>query len=81
MIRFKHRDSGFTVIELIIVIAVIGIVSAFALINIFAILPGYRADQAMNQVFSQLRAARELAISQRREVQVQFHGNRHHSSY
>ncbi len=74
MIRFKHRSSGFTVIELIIVIAVIGIVVAFALINIFAILPGYRADQAMNQVFSQLRSARELAISQRREVQVQFVG-------
>lgn len=74
MIRFKHRDAGFSLIELIIVIAVIGIVAAFALINIFAILPGYRADQAMNQVFSQLRAARQLAISQRREVQVQFTG-------
>lgn len=72
--RSKQRESGFSLIEVIIVVALIGILVAFALINIGAILPGYRANQAMNQVFSQLRGARELAISQRREVQVQFVG-------
>ena len=72
--RSRHRQSGFSMVELVIAVAVIGIVMAVAVIGMSTILPTYRANQAMNQVFSQLRGARELAISQRRNVQVQFVG-------
>lgn len=72
--RSRRKQTGFSLIELLIAVAVIGVVAGMAIIGMNAILPTYRANQAMNQVFSQLRGARELAISQRRNVQVQFIG-------
>ncbi len=72
--KLKRRESGFTLVESVIAVAIIGIVMSVAVIGMSSILPTYRANEAMNQVFSQLRGARERAISQRRNVQVQFIG-------
>jgi prepilin-type N-terminal cleavage/methylation domain-containing protein len=72
--RSRRKQTGFSLIELVVAVAVIGVIAGMAIIGMNAILPTYRANQAMNQVFSQLRGARELAISQRRNVQVQFIG-------
>jgi hypothetical protein len=44
-----------------------------AVIQIGAVRPGMQADGAMRVVMSQLNAARETAISQRRLVEVSFH--------
>jgi prepilin-type N-terminal cleavage/methylation domain-containing protein len=70
----KRYQRGFTMIETIIVVAIIAVITAGAVVGTSAVLPGYRADQAMTQVASQLRAARERAISHRHMVQVSFTG-------
>jgi hypothetical protein len=46
--------------------------AGFALINMGAVMPGIRANQAMYQTVSQLRQGRQLAIAQRREIQLLY---------
>jgi len=72
--RLERKQRGFSLVELLVAVAVIGVVAGMAIIGMNAILPTYRANAAMNQVFSQLRGARQLAITQRRDVRVQFTG-------
>jgi prepilin-type N-terminal cleavage/methylation domain-containing protein len=72
--RGEH-DRGFTMIELVIVIAIIFVISAIAIIKLSPTQQQQQANAAMAQIASQLRVARELAVTQRRYVQVQFIGN------
>jgi prepilin-type N-terminal cleavage/methylation domain-containing protein len=67
-----NRQRGFTMIELSVVIGIILILSAMAIYQIGPALSGEHADSAMRQVVEQLRSARELAITNRRWVQVSF---------
>jgi Tfp pilus assembly protein FimT len=62
-------------VELSIAIALILALSGFAVLNINAILPGMRANEAMYQTVAQLRRGRELAIGQRRNIEVRFLGD------
>jgi prepilin-type N-terminal cleavage/methylation domain-containing protein len=75
--RGKSRSSrsGFSLLEAVVAIAVIGVLLAMAILNFGTILPNYKANSALDQVLSQLRSARERAIAHRREVQVSFVGN------
>ena len=66
------RQRGFSLIELTVVIGIIVILSAMAIYQMGPALGGERADVAMRQVVEQLRSARELAITNRRWVQVTF---------
>lgn len=69
--------SGFSAIEVLIGILVASSIAGFALLNMQSILPGIRANEAMNQVLSQLRQARNMAVAQRRSIQLHFeNGNR-----
>ena len=70
--RSGSRASGFSMIELSVVIGIILILSAMAIVQIGPALAGKRADAGMRQVVEQLRSARELAIANRRWVQVTF---------
>jgi len=67
-----RQESGFSLMELVLTIGVIGILSAIVVAQIGQAVPGMKADGAMRVVMSQLTTARELAISQRRYVQVKF---------
>ena len=60
--------------EVLVAVAIISIILGMATLNYSSILPNYKANSAMDQLLSQLRSAREKAISHRREVQVQFVG-------
>jgi len=62
-------------IEIIIVIAVLLIVSAITIIKMQPMIQQIRANAAMDQVMGQLRIAREAAISERRNIVVQFQNN------
>jgi prepilin-type N-terminal cleavage/methylation domain-containing protein len=74
----KNPDSsqrGFTLVEGLIAIAVIGTLLGMAIINFSSIMPNFRANSALDSVLYRLRSAREQAIDHRRNVQVTFVGN------
>jgi prepilin-type N-terminal cleavage/methylation domain-containing protein len=69
----RLRDErGISLIEIMVAVAIIGVLTSMAVIQIGATRPGMQADGAMRVVMSQLNAARETAISQRRRVEVSF---------
>lgn len=71
----SNAQAGFTVIETVVVAAIVVVLASVAVIGTTSSLAGYKSDSAMNQMISQLRGARMRAISRRHEVQVQFVGN------
>jgi Tfp pilus assembly protein FimT len=70
--NLRKSERGYSFLELIVVIGMITVIVGMALVSTSSLLPAFRANSAMDQVYGQLRAARAIAISQRREVQVQF---------
>jgi prepilin-type N-terminal cleavage/methylation domain-containing protein len=75
MTRAAARDqAGFSLMELMIVISVLGALTGMAVYQIGASRPGYIGDGAMRVVLSQMNQAREMAITQRRNVRIEFLG-------
>jgi prepilin-type N-terminal cleavage/methylation domain-containing protein len=72
--RIQKQQRGFSLVEVLVAIALIMIVSGMAIINFGSVLPNAKANSAMDQMLYQLRSARARAIAHRREVQVQFVG-------
>jgi Tfp pilus assembly protein FimT len=61
-------------VELLVTIAIIGIVTGIAVFTFTNALPTIRADSAMQLLQAQLRQAREIAVDQRRNIQITFQG-------
>jgi len=73
--RFHAQsDSGFSVLELMLTIGVIGVVTAIAVIQFGSAQQSVKGDGVMRVVLAQVNTARELSISQRRNMQLQFVG-------
>jgi prepilin-type N-terminal cleavage/methylation domain-containing protein len=70
--RRRIDQRGFSMIEIVVVIALILIVSAIAIIAYLPTLQNANFDTAMRQMIDQLRQAREYSIANRRYVQVTF---------
>lgn len=70
--RPRRAQRGFSMVELTVVVALISIISAFAVLELPATMQTIRADTALRQVVDQLRQAREYSIANRRYVQVTF---------
>jgi prepilin-type N-terminal cleavage/methylation domain-containing protein len=68
-------DAGYSLIELMVVVCVIGILGGMSVFQYLAARPGLQADGAMRVVMSELNVAREIAVSQRRFVDVEFLGS------
>lgn len=68
----KPIDSGVTLIELIIVLAMISILSAVAAPSIGKWLPSYRLKSAARDIRSNLQKARILAIKENVQIDVIF---------
>ncbi|HKV03587.1 MAG TPA: prepilin-type N-terminal cleavage/methylation domain-containing protein [Candidatus Acidoferrales bacterium] len=64
------QERGFSMIELLTVLAVLVILVALATLHIQPTLQEYQSNAAMDQVKGTLRQARELAISRRRGMFV-----------
>lgn len=70
--RQTHRNAGFSLIELMIVVGIILVMLGFAVINITTATENSKANAAMDKLVTQLRYGRQLAISLRRNVMVTF---------
>ena len=67
-------EQGFSLIEMLVVIAILATIAAMAIAARPEFLRGVKADSGVSQALEVIRGAREVAISQRRNVQVQFVG-------
>jgi prepilin-type N-terminal cleavage/methylation domain-containing protein len=73
--RVTKTQKGYSLLEGLAALAVIGVVSGMTLLGFQTVLPNSKANSATDQLLYQLRSARETAIAHRCEVQVQFVGN------
>src|ERR1700730_16396214 len=72
-VQKKLRDpSGYSLPELMIVLAITGVLAGMAAFQIGAQLKSGKGDSAMRVVVAQLNAARELSVAQRRIMLVKF---------
>ena len=67
--------AGFTILELLMVLAIMGIIAGTAIPNIDNALKAYRADSAARQVLNDLQATRMLALSQNVRYRMLFTAN------
>jgi len=73
--RSGGHERGFSTIELVIVALILMTVSAMAIVQLSPTLQQQQANAAMIQIASELRQARELAMTERRNIQVSFPSN------
>lgn len=69
---WMKRNSGFTMIEMMIVVVVIGIVAAMAAPSFLGYMPKLRVKSAARGIVSAMRLARSKAVSERRPYGVVF---------
>lgn len=67
-----ESDNGFSLLELMLTIGIIGVISAIAVVQFGTAQQSIKGDGVMRVVLAQMNTARELAISQRRNMQVSF---------
>jgi type IV fimbrial biogenesis protein FimT len=69
------KNSGFTVVELLITIAIITLVAAIAVPNFIGWLPDYRLRSATHDLFSNFQKAKLTAVKRNVNTAVCFHGS------
>lgn len=70
--RSDHKAHGFTMVELVFVIAIVLIITATAIIQTSSTNKNATAETGLQTTLGQLRGARDLAIGQRRRYRVTF---------
>jgi type II secretory pathway pseudopilin PulG len=68
--KTTRKERGFSLMEAVVVIAIMMTLMGIAVIQSFGSMQSYQVNSAQDLVVSQFRVARQLAISQRRIVQV-----------
>jgi len=66
------RTAGFTLMEMIVVVAVFSILAAIAIPSFMSLLPGMRLNGAARQVLSDLMTARMKAVKLNQRTKVFF---------
>jgi Tfp pilus assembly protein FimT len=67
-----HRSSGFSLVELLIVVAITIVLSVVSVISLVPIMNSQRVTNAYNTTLAALRQARDNAVSQRTSYEVVF---------
>jgi prepilin-type N-terminal cleavage/methylation domain-containing protein len=78
MTRVTQRwasQAGYSLIEMMLVVGIMGVVTTIAVVQISLSRPALQGDGGMRIVLSQMNQAREMAITQRRNMRVVFPGN------
>ena len=76
MNRCRQAQRGFSLLELMFVIAIVLIISGTALFQFVPVLKNARAENALQTTLAQVRNARGLAIDQRRKYRLSFLASR-----
>jgi type IV fimbrial biogenesis protein FimT len=70
---YRHQ-SGFTIVELMVAIGIVGILATVAIPSVIGQMPKYRLNGATQQIFGDLMAARMKAVSHNTRVKIFFTG-------
>ncbi len=70
-----RRQSGFTLMELMIIIAIIGVLIGIAVPNFLGWLPKYRLRSAADELFTNLNLAKMAAVRSGDNCRVDFGAN------
>ena len=66
------REQGFTLLETMMVVGITGVVTAIAVVQFQVTRNMVKGDSAMRQVLAQMNAARQMAMQQRRYIDITF---------
>jgi prepilin-type N-terminal cleavage/methylation domain-containing protein len=69
-----RSQSGVTLIEMLLVVGIMGVVGAMGAAQMASARRSMQGDGAMRLVMSQLNQAREMAVTQRRTMELKFVG-------
>jgi type II secretory pathway pseudopilin PulG len=70
--RNPVAEAGYSLIEMMMILAIMGVLSGMAVVSISGARPSAMGDGAMRVVLSQLNTARETAITKRRNMRITF---------
>lgn len=68
----NRRIAGFTMMEMVIVVVILGVIAALAIPSFLSYMPKLRAKAEARDIVSQLRLARSKAVAERRPYGVSF---------
>lgn len=71
-VGFIHRPAGFSLLELLVVMAIIVIVASFSIAGLRGMQRGYQLTKAANQVKDSLQLARQLAMTRNEQIVASF---------
>jgi prepilin-type N-terminal cleavage/methylation domain-containing protein len=71
--RMNQNSKGFTLTELMMVVAIMGILGLTGVVSVTKVLPGYQLQKAAREMVSNFRKARSMAIKFNRPVSVVFY--------
>jgi len=73
--RFRNSECGFSIIEIVFVVALIAILGSVTIIQLQPSIDRYRLVSSANMVASEMNAGRALAISRNWAYEAQFDTN------
>jgi len=79
VVRHNRRNGlltqeGYSLMEMMVVVGVMGVITGIAVVTVSTSRQGLKGDGAMRVVMAQMTQARELAITQRRNMRLTFTG-------